>query len=100
MRFEPTRGGLAFPVGAHDILKMETTITLISADKGKPANAIFEIHNWLGSAIVASDELAQMTFKDNVPGGIADCVRNEFHVTVNRSDPSSARRMHAMIAIL
>jgi hypothetical protein len=60
MRFKPVKGGLALPVGAHDILNMETTIILISADKGKPENAIFEIHNWLGSAIVTADELTQM----------------------------------------
>ena len=31
MRFKPAKGGLALPVGAHDILNMETTIILISA---------------------------------------------------------------------
>jgi hypothetical protein len=29
MRFKPAKGGLALPVGAHDILNMETPITLI-----------------------------------------------------------------------
>jgi len=51
---------------------METTITLISADKDKPENAIFEIQNWLGSAIVTADELAQMTFKDSVSRNTRD----------------------------
>ena len=98
MRFKPVKGGLALPVGAHDILNMETTIILISADKGKPENAIFEIHNWLESAIVTADELAQMILE--VPQTLIASVTNEFHATVNRPEPSSERRMRARIVIL
>jgi hypothetical protein len=67
MRFTPAKGGLALPLGAGDTLNMETTITLISLDKDKPENATSEIQNWLGSAIVTADELAQMTFMISFP---------------------------------
>ena len=41
---------------------METTVSLVSADKDQPENAIFEIHNWFGSALVTADELTEMTW--------------------------------------
>ena len=66
MRFKPAKGGLALPVGADDTFNMETTVTLISADKDKPENAMFEIQNWLASAIVTA---GRMTFKDSLSGG-------------------------------
>src|SRR6516164_585474 len=98
MRFEPLKGGLALPLSADDIVKMYTTITLITANKGKPENAIFEIHNWLESAVVTADELAQMILE--VPQTLIASVTNKFHATVNRPEPSSERRMRARIVIL
>ena len=38
---------------------METTVSLVSAYKDQPENAIFEIHNWFGSTLVIADELKE-----------------------------------------